>query len=58
MGSLYARGERMKPSLHMFLLVLACVLFLLEGLGVPAPPRLQFLGWGLFLFAISTLITV
>lgn len=48
----------MKITLHLFLFVLALVFFLLAGVGVPAPPRLNFIGWGLFLWALSTTLTV
>lgn len=41
------------PILILFLLVLALVLFVLAGLGIPNPPKFQFIGFGLaaWLFA-------
>ena len=45
----------MKVSLHLFIVVLALVLFLLAGLGVPEHPRFRFIGFGLFLWLLSTL---
>ena len=35
-------------TLHLFFVVVALVLFILEGLGVPSHPRFNFIGWGLF----------
>lgn len=43
-------------TLRLFVVVLALVMFLLAGLGVPSSPRFQFLGWGLFLWLLSTLL--
>lgn len=48
----------MKPTLHLFVLVLAMVLFLLAGLGVPEHPRIHYVGFGLFLWTLSTVLTV
>ena len=42
---------------HYLLYLVAMVLFLLEGLGVPEHPRGRYLGWGLFLFLLSMLLT-
>jgi len=48
----------MKFSLHLFLFVLALVFFLLAGLGVPNPPRCNFLACGPFCWALSGAVTV
>ena len=37
----------MHVSISLFLRVLALVLFVLAGLGIPEPNRFKFLGWGL-----------
>jgi hypothetical protein len=44
----------MKVTLHLFVLVLALVLFVLAGLGVPEHARFRYIGFGLFLWALST----
>lgn len=41
---------------HEFLVVLALVLFLLAGIGVPESPRFRYIGWGLFCWLLSTLV--
>jgi hypothetical protein len=41
---------------HEFLIVLALVLFLLAGLGIPEAPRFRFVGWGLFCWLLSYLV--
>jgi hypothetical protein len=46
----------MTPTLHLFVVMLALVLFALAGLGIPEPPRLRFATWGLFLWLLSTLL--
>lgn len=46
----------MNVTVHLFLIVLALVMFLLAGLGVPANPRFQWLGFGLFFWLLSTLV--
>jgi hypothetical protein len=33
--------------IQLLLLVFALVFFIIAGLGIPNPPRFQFLGWGL-----------
>ena len=43
----------MNFPVRLFLIVLALVFFMLAGLGIPAPPRLQWLGWGLFFYALA-----
>lgn len=43
-------------TLRLFMVVVALVFFLLAGLGIPSPPRLQWLGWGLFLWVLSSVI--
>ena len=48
----------MSVSIHLFLIVLALVLFALAGLGIPSPPRFQFLGWGLFFLTLSQVIVI
>jgi hypothetical protein len=50
----------MKPTalVHIFLLVLALVLFALAGLGVPEAPRGRYIGWGLFCCVLSTLLAL
>lgn len=45
-------------TLHLFLMILALVLFLLAGLGIPNPPRFQFLGFGLFCWLLATLVRI
>lgn len=35
------------PVLAVVLLVFGFVFFILAGLGLPNPPRFQFIGWGL-----------
>lgn len=44
-------------TIHLFLIVLALVLFLLAGVGIPEYPRFRYIGWGLFFWLLSTLIT-
>jgi hypothetical protein len=44
------------PILTLILLVFAFVFFVLEGLGVPSPPKLQFLGWGLALWVLAVIL--
>jgi hypothetical protein len=34
------------------LLLAALVCFILLGLGIPSPPRFQWLGWGLFFWCL------
>lgn len=46
----------MHVTLRLFAVVLALVLFLLAGLGVPEGPRFKFVGWGLFCWLLSTLL--
>ena len=41
----------------LLLLVFAFVFFVLAGLGVPSPPRLQFIGWGLACWIMAEIIT-
>ena len=48
----------MTVSIHLFLVVLALVLFALAGLGIPNPPRVNFLGWGLFCLTLSQVVVV
>ena len=43
-------------TIALFIEVIGTTFFLLAGLSVPAPTRLQWIGWGLFLWAIATLI--
>lgn len=43
-------------TLHILLIVLALVLFALAGLGIPNPPRFQFIAWGLFFWLLATAI--
>jgi hypothetical protein len=42
-------------TLHLFILVLALVLFFLAALGVPEHPRFHYVAAGLFLWLLSTL---
>lgn len=42
--------------IHLFLEVLALVLFVLAGLGIPNPPRFQFVAWGLFCWLLSDVL--
>jgi len=46
----------MAITLHLFIVVLALVLFVLAGLGVPEPPRIRFVAWGLFFWLLSTVM--
>jgi hypothetical protein len=46
----------MAVTVHLFLVVLALVLFVLAGLGIPEPIRFRYLGWGLFFWLFSTLV--
>jgi hypothetical protein len=43
--------------LILILLVFAFVLFVLAGLGVPNPPRINFLGWGLACWVLVEILT-
>lgn len=43
------------PSLALIFQIVALVLFFLEGVGVPQPPRFRCLGFGLFFWLLSTL---
>lgn len=43
-------------TVHLLLIVLALVLFALAGLGVPNPPRFQFVAWGLFFWLLATVL--
>jgi len=36
-----------------FLTILAIVLFVLAGLGIPEAPRFRYIGWGLAFWALS-----
>lgn len=45
----------MSVTLKFFLLVLALVLFLLAGLGVPEHPRFRYIGFGLFCWLLATM---
>jgi len=44
-------------TLHLFLLMLALVLFLLAAIGVPEHPRFRYIGAGLFFWLLSSMIT-
>jgi hypothetical protein len=48
----------MHVTLGLFLVVLALVLFALAGLGIPNPPRFQFIAWGLFCWLLSITIRI
>jgi hypothetical protein len=43
-------------SVSLFIEVIGSAFFLLAGLSVPAPTRLQWLGWGLFLWSVAVLL--
>ena len=43
----------MNVTIHLFLIVLALVLFLLAGLGIPNPPRFNFGWFGLFFLTLA-----
>jgi hypothetical protein len=53
----------MNAPVHLILIVLACVLFFLAGLGGPWqgadawPYRGRLVAWGLFCWCVSTLVT-
>ena len=40
----------------LILLVFAFVLFVLAGLGLPQPPRVNYIGWGLALLVLAELL--
>ena len=44
------------PILEMFLLVLALVFFFVAMLGIPNPPRLNFIAAGLFCCVLAILL--
>jgi hypothetical protein len=46
----------MMITIHLLLVVVALVLFAMAGLGVPEWTRLRFIGWGLFLWLLSTMV--
>ena len=46
----------MTLTIHLFLMLLALALFALAGLGVPDYQRFRFIGWGLFLWLLGTVI--
>ena len=45
-------------GLRLVFAVLALVLFLLAGLGIPSPPRFNFLGFGLFFLTLAFFVLV
>jgi hypothetical protein len=45
-------------TLHLILMILAIICFALTAVGVQAPPRVNLLGAGLFLWALATIISV
>ena len=45
------------PLLTLILMVFALVFFVLAGLGLPSPPRLNFLGWGLAFWVLADILT-
>ena len=40
----------------LILLAFAFIFFVLTGLGVPAPPKLNFLGWGLAFWVLAEML--
>ena len=51
--------ERNSAPLHLFIIVLALVMFAIAGFGWPAPVepyRVKFIGIGLFFWCLGTLI--
>jgi len=42
--------------LALILLIFGFVLFVLAGLGVPTPPRLNLLGWGLACVTLAVIL--
>jgi hypothetical protein len=46
----------MRITIHLLLVVVALVLFAMAGLGVPDWTRIRFIGWGLFLWLLSTVV--
>jgi hypothetical protein len=40
-------------TVHLIFLLIALIFFALAGLGIPSHPRLGFLPWGLFFFALA-----
>src|SRR5262245_6307867 len=55
-SSLQNRRRRSMKMLVLILEVAAFVLFVLAGLGVPNPPRINFIGWGLALLTLAMLL--
>lgn len=43
--------------LILFLIILAAVLFMLAGFGVPTSPRFNLIGWGLFFLTLALLFS-
>lgn len=41
----------------LILLIVAFVLFLLAGIGVPSPPRVNLLAWGLACWVLAEILT-
>jgi hypothetical protein len=46
----------MTITIHLLLIIIALVLFAMAGLGVPEWTRIRFIGWGLFLWLLSTMV--
>lgn len=46
----------MTITIHLLLVVVALVMFAMAGLGVPEWTRIRFIGWGLFLWLLSTMV--
>jgi hypothetical protein len=42
--------------LYVVLYLVAMIFFGLDGLRIPEPPRIKWIGWGLFLFLLSMLV--
>lgn len=48
----------MTLSLHLFMQVVALAFFMFAGLGMPEHPRLRYIGWGLFLWLLASLVRI
>jgi hypothetical protein len=50
--------EPVTVGLRLVFAVLALVFFLLAGLAIPNPPRLQWMGWGLFFLTLAFFVAI
>jgi len=47
----------MHITIRLFLMVLALVLFVLAGLGIPEPARFRFIGFGLAAYVLASMVS-